>query len=93
MNRTLATLFFLFAATASGIAAEKANVNRFDSPLQQAASEATLASVRRSDASARDAKGAISKLTPAEHMRRANVYNSNRAFAEARVHWQALITY
>ena len=93
MHRTLTTLFFLFAATASGIAAEKANVNRFDSPLQQAASEATLASVRRSDASARDAKGAISKLPPAEHMRRANVYNSNRAFAEARAHWQALITY
>jgi TolA-binding protein len=93
MHRTLATLFFLFAASASVIAAENSNANRLDNRLRQAASEATLAAVRRSDASARDAKGAISKLAPAEHLRRANVYNSNRAFVEARAHWQAFITY
>ena len=57
----------------------------------QSASEATLASVRRSDASNRDAKGRLQKLPPAEHMRRAAVYLSVRAFAEARDHWQTLI--
>src|SRR6185503_18514631 len=57
----------------------------------QAASESTLASVRRSDASNRDAKGKLQKLPPAEHMRRAAVYLSVRAFAEARDHWQTLI--
>jgi soluble lytic murein transglycosylase len=57
----------------------------------QAASESMLASVRRSDASSRDAKGKLPKLPPAEHMRRAAVYLSVRAFAEARDHWQALI--
>ena len=57
----------------------------------QAASETTLAAVRRSDAADRDAKGKLRKLTPAEHMRRAAVYLSVRAFAEARDHWQTFI--
>jgi soluble lytic murein transglycosylase len=59
----------------------------------QSASEVALASIRRSDASVRDAKGNISKLSQAEHMRRAAIYLSNRAFAEARAHWQALINH
>ncbi len=58
---------------------------------KQAASETTLAAVRRSDAADRDAKGNLKKLAPAEHMRRAAVYLSVRAFAEARDHWQTLI--
>ncbi len=57
----------------------------------QAASETTLAAVRRSDATDRDAQGNLKKLTPAEHMRRAAIYLSVRAFAEARAHWQTLI--
>lgn len=57
----------------------------------QSASESTLASVRRSDAASRDAKGKLQKLPPAEHMRRAAVYLSVRAFVEARDHWQTLI--
>jgi soluble lytic murein transglycosylase len=61
--------------------------------VTQAAAENALASVRRSDVSARDAKGRISRLSSAEHMRRASVYMSNRAFEEARAHWQALIDY
>ena len=58
---------------------------------KQAASEITLAAVRRSDAAGRDAQGNLRKLTPAEHIRRAAVYLSVRAFAEARDHWQTLI--
>ena len=59
--------------------------------IKQSASEATLAAVRRSDTADRDAQGKLRKLTQAEHMRRAAVYLSVRAFAEARAHWQALI--
>jgi len=59
--------------------------------VAQSASEATLASVRRSDAADRDAQGKLRKLAQAEHMRRAAVYLSVRAFDEARAHWQALI--
>jgi soluble lytic murein transglycosylase len=58
---------------------------------KQAASETALAAVRRSDAANRDARGKLNKLTPTEHMRRAAVYFGNRAFAEARDHWQTLI--
>jgi peptidoglycan lytic transglycosylase len=57
----------------------------------QAASETALAAVRRSDAADRDTQGNLRKLTPAEHMRRAAVYLSVRAFEEARAHWQTLI--
>jgi len=61
-----------------------------NAPAKQAASESTLAAVRRSDAADRDAQGKLRKLTQAEHMRRAAVYLSVRAFAEARAHWQTL---
>src|SRR6185295_17958380 len=54
-------------------------------------SETTLAAVRRSDAADRDARGNLKKLAPPEHMRRAAVYLSVRAFTEARAHWQTLI--
>ena len=57
--------------------------------LAQSKSETTLSAVRRSDASSGGAS--VPKLAPAEHMRRAAVYLANRAFAEARAHWQALI--
>ena len=58
---------------------------------KQGASETALAAVRRSDAADRDATGNLRKLPQAEHMRRAAVYLSVRAFDEARAHWQALI--
>jgi len=74
------------ARPASGVQAVAAGI-------VQSASEGALASVRRSDASDRDAKGKIPRLSPAEHMRRASIYMSNRAFEEARAHWQALIDY
>ena len=51
----------------------------------------TLSNIRQSDAAGRSADGSVPKLTPAEHMRRASVYLGNRAFAEARAHWQALL--
>ena len=35
----------------------------------------------------------MTRLTPEEHLRRANIYHVNRAFDEAREHWQALINY
>ena len=61
--------------------------------LKQSANDNTLAAVRRSDASNRDTQGQITKLSQTEHMRRAAIYMGNRAFPEARAHWQALINY
>jgi soluble lytic murein transglycosylase len=53
--------------------------------------DAALASVRRSDRTGRTIDGKLPQLTVAEHLRRANVYMTNRAFDEAREHWQTLI--
>lgn len=50
-----------------------------------------LATARRSDAVGRSAGGQLPQLTPQEHMRRAAIYQANRAFDEARVHWRTLI--
>jgi peptidoglycan lytic transglycosylase len=60
-------------------------------PVLQSANDGVLASIRRSES--RDASNKLRRLTPAEHLRRANIYMSNRAFEEARAHWQALIDY
>jgi soluble lytic murein transglycosylase len=60
---------------------------------KQANSDANLAVVRSQDRLARNAKGAVTRLTPEEHLRRAGIYHANRAFSEAREHWQALINY
>ena len=57
----------------------------------QAGSDANLAAVRRQDRDARNAKGIITRLSADEHLRRAGIYHVNRAFVEAREHWQALI--
>ena len=70
-------LLFTFNVTAAG----------------QSASEATLASVRRSDAASRDANGDLKSLGAAEHMRRAAIYLSVRAFDEARAHWRAVLKF
>ena len=81
-----ALLICLLGAVPSTAASRNSSVM-----AKQAASETTLAAVRRSDAADRDAKGNLRKLAPTEHMRRAAIYLSVRAFAEARAHWQTLI--
>jgi soluble lytic murein transglycosylase len=50
-----------------------------------------LSNVRRLDREGRGADGKLAQLTPAEHLRRAGVYLANRAFMEARAHFQAII--
>lgn len=63
------------------------------SSAAQTSSDASLAAARRDDRFARNAKGVMTRLAAAEHLRRAGVYHANRAFEEAREHWQALINY
>jgi soluble lytic murein transglycosylase-like protein len=59
--------------------------------VRAAADDDDLASVRRDDRAGRTADGKLAQLSPAEHLRRANLYQTNRAFAEARAHYLALI--
>lgn len=51
-----------------------------------------LAALRNMDRAARGPHGQLAQMSAAEHLRRAATYMTNRAFAEAREHWQALIT-
>src|SRR5258707_6844963 len=54
--------------------------------------DAALSAVRESDRADRAQKSKqLNHLPAAEHARRAGIYLLNRAFAEARAHWQALI--
>lgn len=57
----------------------------------QVYNDSTLAAVRAKDAQSRDASGKINTLTGGEHIFRADVYMSNRAFAQAREHYQKII--
>src|SRR5256885_14160571 len=59
--------------------------------FQTQSDDAQLASVRNMDRADRGPDGKLAQLSPAEHMRRANIYMNNRAFEEARIHWQALL--
>ena len=58
----------------------------------QSATDASLNAVRASDRIDRAKTGKVQpELTAAEHMRRATVYMTNRQFAAAREHWQAVL--
>ncbi|MGH9941364.1 MAG: transglycosylase SLT domain-containing protein [Pyrinomonadaceae bacterium] len=54
--------------------------------------DAALVSARRLDRDGRLANGQLAPLPASEHIRRAAVYLANRAFGEAREHWQALVS-
>ncbi len=86
MLKNVVALLICLSGAVTAVAGE-----RTAGVVKQAASETALAAVRRSDAADRDATGNLRKLPQAEHMRRAAVYLSLRAFEEARAHWQALI--
>lgn len=87
MLKNIVALLLGLSCAVTAAAAERSAV----AVGKQAASEAVLAAARRSDAADRDAGGKLKKLAPAEHMRRAAIYLSVRAFAEARAHWQTLL--
>lgn len=87
MLKNVVAFFICCSCAITTFAAEKSN----NPAIRQSASETTLAAVRRSDAADRDAQGKLKKLAQTEHMRRAAVYLSVRAFVEARAHWQTLV--
>lgn len=57
----------------------------------QTYNDATVARVRGMDKTIRDVSGKLQTLSAAEHAYRADVYSSNRAFPEAREHWQKIL--
>jgi soluble lytic murein transglycosylase-like protein/RimJ/RimL family protein N-acetyltransferase len=81
--------FSLILATTTAVPASVT----LDSPflLATQAQDDVLATVRRLDREGRGADGKLAQLSEAEHLRRAKIYMDNRAFPEAREHWQRLI--
>ncbi|CAN5202946.1 hypothetical protein BH18ACI2_BH18ACI2_07420 [soil metagenome] len=64
----------------------------FEAAPLDAQGDDALATVRRLDAEGRGTNGGRFPALPAqEHLRRAAIYIANRAFAEARTHWQTLV--
>ncbi len=59
--------------------------------FRQAQADDALGVVRGLDRASRTPDGRVAQLTAQEHLRRAGVYMTNRAFAEAREHFQAVI--
>src|SRR5437660_9664448 len=58
----------------------------------QSTTDTALNTVRNSDRAEKNSKNKNGVPLPAaEHLRRATIYMTNRAFPEAREHWQALI--
>lgn len=53
--------------------------------------DGALTAARQADLSGRDPAGQLPQLTPDEHLRRAAIYQTNRAFNEARAHFQAFV--
>src|ERR1044071_3710001 len=69
----------------------RANLQAASFPLSLQPQDNELANVRRLDREGRGADRRLAQLPAAEHVRRAGVYLTNRAFAEAREHFQTLI--
>ncbi len=63
----------------------------FTAAPAQVYNDATLAQVREKDTAERIANGKPPLLSAAEHLYRADVYHSNRAFPQAREHWLMVI--
>lgn len=59
--------------------------------LVQSSRDNSLAAVRRSDRESRSGDNKLARSSVEEHLRRANIYMANRAFVEAREHWQAVV--
>jgi TolA-binding protein len=91
MSNTFLRKSKVVIATAYIVLASSLLTTSLASAYPQSASDNSLASVRQSDLAARTSDGKLARLSAAEHMRRANVYMSNRAFAEAREHWESLL--
>ncbi len=90
LKHSFSNSYFVVAVAVVALSLSQLDVVRY---VFAQSSESALSAVRRSDVSSKDAQGNIARLSSPEHMRRAAIYMSNRAFAEARQHWQSVINY
>src|SRR3989440_932167 len=92
MTSLILLVLVLSSSTSSALSSDTAAPANFEpssfSSFQPQENE--LSTVRRLDHEDR-ASGRLAQLTPTEHLRRAFVYLTNRAFMEAREHFQVII--
>ncbi len=83
-NRSVVFITLLFIALSFFFRSDSINT------LAQSGNESLLTKTRELDRQGKTADSKLETLTSGEHLRRAAVYMSNRAFAEARGHYQAI---
>lgn len=93
MNSLTLSIVLVAVANLGGNQVLQLTFFAFSPVVAQAGNDTSLGVVRREDRYTRNAKGVLTRLRPEEHLRRASIYHVNRAFEEARDHWQALMNY
>src|SRR4051794_34842786 len=89
----LVSLFLILSSFTPQVSAVvvHTNVRAVSFPAPLLIQENDLSAVRRLDSAGRGADGKLPQLSAEEHLRRGSIYLANRAFTEAREHFQALI--
>ena len=95
----LSSLFLIYVLSTAPSGSDRVEARAVElnaEPVSAISSEAqaddgALGMVRALDRTGRTSDGRLAQLPPQEHLRRAGIYLTNRAFAEAREHFQALI--
>jgi soluble lytic murein transglycosylase-like protein len=91
MNYLVSLFLILSSFTPQVSAVVHTNVRAVSFPAPLLIQENDLSAVRRLDSVGRGADGKLPQLSAEEHLRRGSIYLANRAFSEAREHFQALI--
>lgn len=81
-----AIILFFVVFVFSAVVFRGDSINTF----AQSRNEATLTRIRELDRQGRTSDGKLPVLTSGEHLQRAAIYMTNRAFREAREHYQAI---
>jgi soluble lytic murein transglycosylase len=94
----LSSLFLIYVLSTAPVDSGTISSHRIETSVQSVLAWSSLAQaddalgiVRAADRTGRTTDGRLAQLPPQEHLRRAGVYMTNRAFAEAREHFQAVI--
>jgi soluble lytic murein transglycosylase-like protein/TolA-binding protein len=94
----LSSLFLVYVLSVTPVDSGMINSHAIESSVKsiiawssQAQGDDTLGTVRRLDRTGRAPDGKPAQLPAQEHLRRAGVYMTNRAFSEAREHFNAVI--
>jgi soluble lytic murein transglycosylase len=94
----LSSLFLIYVLSVTPVDSGMINSHAIETSIKsvitwssQAQADDTLGTVRGLDRTGRSPEGRLGQIPAQEHLRRAGVYMTNRAFSEAREHFKAVI--